>query len=241
MLLITRPVAQTKNLESILLANGIDYAFFPAFEIKKFKPIVIKQKYDVIIFISVNAVNYAEAYFNKLFIPPYKIFAVGPVTANQLLRKNIEVDYYPKTNASSQELLKMKECKDLSNKKILIVRGRGGSETLKDNLGTLNQVDYFEVYERIPCEVTSLHNESIESFMNIPDGVLMATSHESLTNIIRLIQSISTDLFQTIQSKNIIVFSERLKLLAKGFGFKNIEVTDNPSDEDLVNLLVNKK
>ena len=109
MLLITRPVAQTKNLESILLANGIDYAFFPAFEIKKFKPIVIKQKYDVIIFISVNAVNYAEAYFNKLFIPPYKIFAVGPVTANQLLRKNIEVDCYPKTNASSQELLKMKE------------------------------------------------------------------------------------------------------------------------------------
>ncbi len=241
MLLITRPIAQTKNLVSILLANEIDYAFFPAFEIKKFKPIVLKQKYDVIIFISVNAVNFAEEYFNEMFIAPLKIFAVGPVTANQLLKKNIEVDCYPKTNASSQELLKMKECIDLSNKKILIVRGRGGSETLKDNLGASNQVDYFEVYERVPCEVTPLHNESIESFLNNPDGVLMATSHESLTNIMRLVHSISSDLIQTIQSMKIVVFSERLKVLAKDIGFKNIEVTDNPSDEDLVNFIVNKK
>ena len=67
MLLITRPIEQTKNLESLLLANEIDYAFFPTFEIKKVKPIVSKQTYEVIIFISVNAVEYAEEYFDKLF------------------------------------------------------------------------------------------------------------------------------------------------------------------------------
>ena len=37
MLLITRPIAQTKNLESLLLANEIDFALFPTFEIKKLK------------------------------------------------------------------------------------------------------------------------------------------------------------------------------------------------------------
>ena len=63
MLLITRPLAQTNNLELLLEANGIDYALFPAFEVKKLKPIAIRQQYDVIIFISVNAVNYAEEYF----------------------------------------------------------------------------------------------------------------------------------------------------------------------------------
>ena len=57
----------------------------------------------------------------------------------------------------------------------------------------------------------------------------------------RLVQSISSDLIQILLTKKIIVFSERLKVLAKDFGFKNIEVTENPSDEDLVNLLVNKK
>ena len=60
MLLITRPIAQTKNLESLLLANEIDYAFFPALEIKKLRPIALNHKSDVIIFISVKAVNYAE-------------------------------------------------------------------------------------------------------------------------------------------------------------------------------------
>ena len=49
MLLITRPIAQTKNLESLLLANEIDYAFFPALEIKKLRPIVLNQKYDVLL------------------------------------------------------------------------------------------------------------------------------------------------------------------------------------------------
>ena len=68
MLLITRPIEQTKNLESILLANGIDFGFFPAFKIKKLKPIVLKQNYDVIIFISVNAVIYAEEYFNNCLL-----------------------------------------------------------------------------------------------------------------------------------------------------------------------------
>jgi len=69
----------------------------------------------------------------------------------------------------------------------------------------------------------------------------MATSEESLTYFMRLAQSISSDLIQILPAKKIIVFSERLKVIAEDFGFKNIEITENPSDEDLVNLLINKK
>ena len=241
MLLITRPLAQSKNLESLLAENEIDFALFPAFEIKKSKPIALIEKYDVIIFISVNAVNFSEEYFEKLIISQSKVFAVGPVTANQLLQKKIKVDCYPKINASSEELLKMKDCQNLLNAKVLIVRGKGGSETLKDNLSNSNQVDYFEVYERVPCELTMQHEESLRLFLSIPDGILMATSKESLDSILYLVQSISSNFIETIKSKKIIVFSERLKVLAKEFGFKNIEITENPSDEDLVDILVNKK
>ena len=127
------------------------------------------------------------------------------------------------------------------NVKVLIVRGNGGSETLKDNLSNSNQVDYFEVYERVPCEVTMQHVESLNLFLNNPKGILMATSKESLDSILYLVQSISSNFIKTIKSKKIIVFSERLKVLAKEFGFKNIEITENPSDEDLVDILVNKK
>ena len=241
MLLITRPLAQSKNLESLLAENEIDFALFPAFEIKKSKPIALIEKYDVIIFISVNAVNFSEEYFDELIISRSKVFAVGPVTANQLLQKKIKVDCYPKINASSEELLKMKDCQNLLNAKVLIVRGKGGSETLKDNLSNSNQVDYFEVYERVPCQLTMQHEESLRLFLSMPDGILMATSKESLDSILYLVQSISSNFVETIKSKKIIVFSERLKVLAKEFGFKNIEITENPSDEDLVKLLVNKK
>ena len=241
MLLITRPLAQSKNLESLLAENEIDFALFPAFEIKKSKPIALIEKYDVIIFISVNAVNFSEEYFEELIISRSKVFAVGPITANQLLLKKIKVDCYPKINASSEELLKMKELQGLSNARILIVRGRGGSETLKDNLSNSNQVDYFEVYERVPCQLTMQHEESLRLFLSKPDGILMATSKESLDSILYLVQSISSNFIETIKSKKIIVFSERLKVLAKEFGFKNIEITENPSDKDLVKLLVNKK
>ncbi|MDC0198036.1 uroporphyrinogen-III synthase, partial [Candidatus Thioglobus sp.] len=71
--------------------NEIDFALFPAFEIKKSKPLALIEKYDVIIFISVNAVNFAEEYFEELIISRPKVFAVGPVTANELLQKKIKV------------------------------------------------------------------------------------------------------------------------------------------------------
>ena len=135
----------------------------------------------------------------------------------------------------------MKELQGLSNARILIVRGRGGSETLKDNLSSSNQVDYFEVYERVPCELTMKHEESLKLFLSKPDGILMVTSKESLDSILYLVQSISSNFVEIIKTKKIIVFSERLKVLVKDFGFKNIHVTANPSDEDLVNLLVNIK
>ena len=156
MILITRPVSQTKNLELLLNNRNIDYALFPAFEIIKIQTAAPVEKYDIIIFISVNAVSYAEEHFDELFSDSSKVFAVGPATANQLLKKNIAVDCFPKKNASSQELLKIKECSELSNRKILIVRGKGGSETLKNYLIASNQVDYLEVYERIPCKLSKI-------------------------------------------------------------------------------------
>ena len=53
------------------------------------------QTYDVIIFISVNAVIYSEEYFSKLLAEPLKIFAVGPTTAKKLTDKGVKVDAYP--------------------------------------------------------------------------------------------------------------------------------------------------
>ena len=145
MVLLTRPLSQVGNLQSLLedSDSDLDYVLFPAFEINKIDTVLPSQRYDVIIFISVNAVIYAEEYFSQLFVEPLKVFAVGPITAKKLTDKGVKVDAYPLENASSQELLAMPECSELADKKILIVRGKSGSETLKSSLKVMNQVDYF--------------------------------------------------------------------------------------------------
>ncbi|MBC8409498.1 MAG: uroporphyrinogen-III synthase [Rhodobacteraceae bacterium] len=235
MLLITRPLAQSKNLEMLLKEAGLDYALFPSFEVKKTNTKVSNKNYDVIIFISVNSVDYAKDYFNKIFIEPFKVFAVGPITAQRLVDNEIKVDCFPEKNASSKELLLMKECSELHNKKILIVRGKGGSETLQAYLSELNEVDYLEVYDRVPCEYTKLHSESVGLFLSSPKGVLMASSNENLSNTVRLLTSNNSNNLDEIKSRKLIVFSQKIQDYAQKLGFINIKVTLNPSDQDLLN------
>ena len=241
MVLLTRPLKQSKNLQSLLNEASLEYVLFPAFEINKIDTVVPNETYDVIIFISVNAVIYSEEYFSQLFVEPLKIFAVGPTTAKKLTDKGVKVDAYPLENASSQELLAMPECGELTDKKILIVRGKGGSETLKNSLKVMNQVDYFEVYRRTACEVSRLHVESIERFMQAPDGIVIANSVESLFNVVKLVKEIRIYHEDQLKLRTLVVLSERIKVQAQSIGFKNVHVARTPSDKGTIIEILNQQ
>ncbi len=239
MVLLTRPLSQVGNLQSLLEDSDLDYVLFPAIEINKIDTVVPSQTYDVIIFISVNAVIYSEEYFSQLFVEPLKIFAVGPTTAKKLTDKGVKVDAYPLENASSQELLKMPECEKLSDKKILIVRGKGGSETLKNSLKVLNHIDYLEVYRRTACKVSRLHVESIERFMQTPDGIVIANSVDSLFNVVKLVKEIRSYHEDQLKSRTLVVLSERIKVQAQSIGFNNVHVARTPSDKGTIIEILN--
>ena len=241
MVLLTRSLSQVGNLQSLLEDSDLDYVLFPAIEINKIDTVVPSQTYDVIIFISVNAVIYSEEYFSQLFVEPLKIFAVGPTTAKKLTDKGVKVDAYPLENASSQELLAMPECGKLSDKKVLIVRGKGGSETLKNSLKVMNQVDYFEVYRRAACEVSRLHVESIEQFMQTPDGIVIANSVKSLFNVVKLVKEIRSYHEGQLKSRTLVVLSERIKVQAQSIGFNNVHVARTPSDKGTIIEILNQR
>ncbi len=242
MILLTRPLAQVGNLQSLLKDSDLDYVLFPALEINNIDTVAPSESYDVIIFISVNAVIYAEEYFSQLFVEPLKIFAVGPSTAKKLTDKGVKVDTYPLENASSQELLSMPECGKLSDKKILIVRGKGGSETLKNSLNVMNQVYDLEVYRRTACEVSRLHVESIERFIQIPDGIVIANSVESLFNVVKLVKEIRSYHVDQLKSRTLVVLSERIKVQAQSIGFNNVHVARTPSDKGtIIEILSQRK
>ena len=241
MVLLTRPLSQVGNLQSLLEDSDLDYVLFPALEVNKIDTVVPSESYDGIIFISVNAVIYAEEYFSQLFVESLKIFAVGPTTAKKLTDKGVKVDVYPLENASSQELLAMPECGKLSDKKVLIVRGKGGSETLKNSLKVMNQVDYLEVYRRAACEVSRLHVESIEQFMQTPDGIVIANSVKSLFNVVKLVKEIRSYHEGQLKSRTLVVLSERIKVQAQSIGFNNVHVARTPSDKGTIIEILNQR
>ena len=66
----------------------------------------------------------------------------------------------------------------------------------------------------------------------------MAGSSESLSNIVRLLNLDSPDTFNKFKTRKLIVFSQKIKVMAESLGFENIKVTLNPSDQDLINELI---
>jgi len=235
--LLTRPLAQSNNLQSLLDEVSLEYVLFPAVEINKISAETPKQLYDVVVFVSVNAVIYAREYFNSAIKESTQIFAVGSATAKSLSDNGLIVDAFPENEASSENLLAIPEFA-LTDKRILIVRGKGGSEVLRNKLGKENVVDYLEVYERVPCDVSSLHIESLERFMDNSVGIVMANSIGSLRNIYQLISNIRQYHLEEILQRPIVVLSNRIKEYAETLGFININVAKSQSDEGVLRALL---
>ena len=241
MILVTRPLAQVEKLQILLRDKGLDYALFPAFEVKKLMPKAPTESFDTIIFISVNAVIYAQEYLPQLLSKEQKIFAVGPATAKKLTDIGVRVDAYPKENASSETLLGLPECQSIVNQRILIVRGQGGAETLKNSLEPSNQVHYLEVYERKLLDVSKLHQQSIERFMKDEKGVVLINSNQTLQNALTLVTSINPDFVASFKQYPLIVISKRIKDFAQSVGFNKVHIAPGLSDKDVLDELLNRK
>jgi len=241
MILVTRPLAQVDKLQILLKAANLNYALFPAFEVKKLTPKTPSESYDVIIFISVNAVIYSHEYLPQLLAKNQKIFAIGPTTADKLVGVGVKVDAYPKKNTSSEALLALNECRLIVNKRVLIVRGQGGVETLKNELESSNQVDYLEVYERRVLSVTELHQQSIDRFMKGDNCIVLANSNQTLSNTLSLVESINPNHLDRLKQYPLVVISERIKTFAQSLGFEKVHIAPGLGDKEILNELLSGK
>jgi len=235
-ILLTRPFNQVKPLETLVNDCGHQALLFPTLRIKALNSMPLKERYDVVIFISVNAVEYGIEALRSLDNHD-KIFAVGAVTANKLNDYGFEVDVFPQTKASSESLLAMPGVSDLSNKDILIFRGKSGRETLREGLGKYNIVEYIEVYERTQCKVTPLHRASLAQFLQSDQGVVTITSVENLSTLISMVEQVDIKALQSIKQYPLVVLSERIKTYAQSVGFRQVEVALQTNDEGLIQAI----
>jgi len=151
--LVTRPREQAAELIELITSRGQDAVPFPVIEIVARERAEIAGDVarsgdaDLTIYISTNAVRYGLPYATG------RIAAIGPSTAAALEAAGQPVDIVPQNGFDSEHLLAEPELRSMSGRRVRIVRGNGGRETLGSTLRERGAVvDYLEVYaRRIPA------------------------------------------------------------------------------------------
>ena len=244
-LISTRPRGTNVQLSDDLKNSEIKLLSFPLTEIYPINNYqifdgVIKniKTYQHIIFISTNAVHFFLERVKKLSlqIPKNLIFSsIGPTT-KLLLQKKLSVDvHFPIKTFDSEHLLKEKIYNNVEGQKILIIRGEGGRETLKNALEEKGGiVNYGECYVRkyVDIDLIQLKNDLV----NYHHQFILFSSTNSAKHFIDQLHNIETDWLQNIK---IIVNHKKIEgLLSKIF--KNIFVCNNIDTQNIRKLIVSE-
>jgi len=240
--LITRPRVKGEQLaRQIEAANGaalccpfIDISAGQQFD--KVSSILEKlQPDDYIIAISDNAVNYANTSLinaNKTWPQQINYIAVGPTTALSWQKYGINHARIPDTH-DSEGVLKLLANASVEHKKIVILRGNGGRETMAEDLTqrTAN-VTYCEVYQRTAPSYDP--DILINKWQQFAINSVIITSGEILGN---LIKTIPYTALPWILNLHFIVPSQRIAALAHTLGIKHVTVASGASNNSLFNAI----
>lgn len=231
--LVTRPAAQADKLVSLLQQQAAEPILFPLIEIRAIDPsswpIIDWRKVDWLIFVSRNAVQYFCAGLPKKLPARLACAAVGNGTAQTMREQGLTVSLQPEISNGSEGLLSLSQMQNLDGQKIVIVRGQGGRELLADTLQARGaNIRYIEVYSR---QLPKVSRAQIDAAL--ATDILLATSVQSVANLLRIFAGTK----EQMSAKPLIVLSERIKQYALAQGFSDIVVTDNASDEAIMQRL----
>lgn len=166
--LVTRPLPSAGPLCERMIAQGAQALALPVLDIAAHEHALPDQPYDLLIFISANAVQFGHAVLAAQ--PQARLAAVGASTAQALIAAGHAVDVAPDSATSSEALL-AHPLLQTPPSRILIVRGVGGRELLHDTLTARGAtVDTIEVYRRVVSTPA-------------PDVLQVVTQHLSLEAI----------------------------------------------------------
>jgi uroporphyrinogen-III synthase len=233
--LVTRPAKQAEPLCQLITAQGGEVIRLPTLEIVAIEPhhaltTCSLAQFDIAIFISVNAVEYAIPELLKShphFPQSLELLTVGQRTATRLTDWGLSA-LCPNFPYNSEALLAMPQLQTVTDKKIVIFRGEGGRELLAETLKQRGaQVEYINVYRRVqsptPTWVTTLD-----------PNVIVVTSNESLHYLLEMLQH-----QRWIKQTPLVVMSERIRLEAITLGIQApIFVAPQASDEGLLQALL---
>ena len=191
--------------------------------------------YQSLIFVSNNAVSFGGEVINNYWPQfPLKVdvIAVGPTTAEAASERFACEVIQPTSGMTSEDILRLPQLQDVSEKKIGIVRGQGGRELLADTLRERGAiVDYLEAYSRTPIDYTSADfcNRLLEAGVN----VLTVSSGESLDRLTHLL----VDNRKKLQQLNLLVPSQRVGRQAENAGYQQVHSASGADPLSFVSAL----
>lgn len=237
-IVITRPLKQAESLAKKIKKVGGCPFLFPLIEITPLhdegtiNQLRKLKEYELIIFVSVNAVEHGIELVGADLLRTKRIATTGKKTALALESHGLTVGYCPNEVFNSEALLAVKDFKvDAANKNIAIIRGSGGRDYLKNNLIKLGaNVDYVDVYKR-HCPQKDL-SDLDKLFHTQELDVVLLTSASSTANFFAL-----TNNEKWLDDITLLIGSPRMQQeIPKEFRGK-IVIADDPSDETLFKCL----
>lgn len=136
-IVVTRPADRGQQLCRSIAARGGRALAFPTITIDALAPAEIDPPQgdaDWLIFTSVPAVEYGLAQVEHWLGPASRIAAIGTATAEALQAAGIEPVIQPSHRQETEGLLELPEFNDIHDQEVLLVKGRGGRELLRDTL-----------------------------------------------------------------------------------------------------------
>ncbi|MCF6190366.1 MAG: uroporphyrinogen-III synthase [Cocleimonas sp.] len=238
-IVITRPSHQSENLKRKLESVGAKPVLFPLIEITPpadlgliEKQLETLQDYDLVIFVSANAVTHSFEKISPSILQNVKVATTGKKTADALEQLGIKTDFCPKEFFNSEALLAIHEFSDYyAGKKIAIIRGEGGRNLLRDELQKKGaSVDYINTYQRVfpQKDLDVLEQRAKQGELD----VILLTSGTSVAKFFGLAQEVNW-----INQLTLMLGSPRMQKKIPGSFQGKLLVAEDPSDETLYKKL----
>jgi len=234
-IVVTRPRDQSLGLTRRISELGGNAILFPLLEIAPAADAselnALKQHlstYDLLIFISPNAVKYGMQALGSL-PSELRVASVGQSSAQALRELGIARVIAPTERFDSEALLALPELQAVAGWKVAILRGNGGRELLGDTLKARGAVvDYVTCYERRKPLLDAA------GVLAAAPNALNVTSSEALTN---LWQELTEPEKAAFVSLPLFVSHARIAALAQQQGWHHILLTE-AGDDGLLAALV---
>ena len=240
-ILITRARSQAEEFAEKLRAAGFEPVFFPVIEIREVEnntelenALQNIQKYDWVIFTSVNAVEVVSKHYPSFLKRDglnVKFAAVGPKTAETLRRRNIEPDFVPDEYVGEAVFSGLG---DLTNKWILLPRAEAARPELPDAIVKAGGVAHeIVVYRTLPAEIDMDGLNALKSGVD----VVTFTSESTVDHFVALVRTNHIDPLGLPNNPLIACIGPVTEQAAREAGFKNIAVAKEYTTEGLIHVL----